>query len=174
MFFDPDAALVKAGLTKSGAFDATEKPIGLKSSAGTMSSLRKIVAGGSAISSGGGSGNGEDSVVVQVVKARSSTSSDWSKNFIRIAGNKLTCYDRQQDYEAHQDPKLVLVIDDMTIIEDKPEEVDHKSEACCYEVVTGSGSVLKLTSDKVISDIITNAVKESVRWAKMGASGNGR
>jgi hypothetical protein len=163
MMFDPDAPLVRAGVTKSGAFDATEKPVGMKSSAGSMAALRKAVGGESEPSEASGF----------TVKSRPSPGSDWASMFLRVAGNKLTSYDRQQDFDSNLDPKNVMVIDDMTTVCEKPDEEDVANGDCCFEVISGTGNVLHLNADRATLDKITSAVKESVRWAKMGASGNG-
>jgi len=161
-FFDPDTPLERAAATKSGAFDATEKPTDIKSSAGSIAALKKKV---------GGDKEGMDGILC----VHSEATGEWKEYFFDVSSTKIKYFDSKEAADQGSDPVHVMVLDDLSKVEEKPTEEAGKGEGSLYVFdVQNSSSRLQLgarTSEE--KDRWTNTIREGIRWARMGASGNG-
>ena len=123
--FDPDAEIVKTAALKSTAFDATEKPTDVKSSAGSIASLKKLV----------GKEEGTSGMLLIFSQAQG-----WSKQYFDLSGTKLRYFASEEDFNAQADPKHTLVLDEASYVKEKGNK-KRASDVRMSDVRTSRASV---------------------------------
>lgn len=160
-FFDPDVAPVKAKIQKSGAFDATEKPANIVSSAGSVKALKNKA------------GNGTQGDLFLCTTAEDGKQ-EWKKFFYHLSGRKLRSFETNEDFLAEKEEKNTFIITEECKINEKS-QAKKGDNAHPFSIEIDSGKEKMLVSCETFDELKkwTEGLRESVKWAKMGACDQG-